>query len=635
MNIFSLTDVSLTLVNEPIFEKVTLGIEAGEKIGLVGRNGSGKTTFLRLLRGELEADTGPVARNKAVTVSSLEQRPEFRPNMTVEEFYSLGDGPLIDLAREYEESLGAAHGGANEQHRLAELTERMEREGGFTAEQNYLSFCRELGLKDAGARLGILSGGMVRRAAVARTLASGASFFTFDEPTNHLDLDSIEWLEEKLKGCGEGFVLVTHDRSFLDAVCSSIIEIDRNRVYKYEGNYSVYLEQKAARREIEVKAEQRRTVILRRELEWLKQGPKARTSKDKGRKDRIQDLLDTEVQREAAARQFSSTHRRLGKKVLELEEIQKSFDEKTVVLPFTYSFKQGERIGILGPNGSGKSTFLDIIAGRLQPDAGKVNAGVNTVFAYLDQTGKRIDTNQTVLDFITSVAERIPTGDGGSVSAEQFLENFLFPRPMFSQPLRTLSGGEFRRLSLVRVLASSPNFLLLDEPTNDLDIETIRQLEQYLLDFSGCILLVSHDRSLLNRVTDYLFIFDGTGKIRGFVGDYRAYREMMNETTGNAAGSAGGKGSGGKENEGSPQGGTVNSKRKKTDLTFKERQEYEALLDEISSLEDEKEKLEEWFSGSTHEPKELEEKTLRYKELEVLIETKTERWEQLAERACR
>ncbi len=621
MNLFSLTDVSLTLVNEPVFEEVTLGIDEGEKIGLVGRNGSGKTTFLRLLRGEIEPDSGAVARNKAVTVSSLEQRPEFRPDMTLKEFYQFGDGPLIELAREYEECIHAVHDGPGAVDRLSVLTERMEREGGFTAEQAYLSYCRELGLVDTTAAMETFSGGMVRRAAIARTLASGASFFTFDEPTNHLDLESIEWLEEKMKVEREGFVLVTHDRSFLDAVCSSVIEIDRNRLYKYEGNYSEYLERKAARLEIEKRAEERRTVILRRELEWLKRGPKARTGKDKGRKDRIQELLDTEVRRESAAREFSSSQRRLGKKVLELEEISKSFDGRRVIQPFSYSFKQEERIGLIGPNGSGKSTFLDMLAGRLQPDVGKVNAGVNTTFAYLDQTGKRTDTNQTVLEFITAASDRIPTADGGSVSAEQFLESFLFPRPMFLQPLGTLSGGEFRRLSLIRVLASSPNFLLLDEPTNDLDIETIRQLENYLLDFKGCILLVSHDRSLLNRITDYLFIFDGNGGIRSFLGDYREYGEMLRKAE-EPAGQTAGRGNSGRQEK---------PKRKKAGLTFKERREYEALLDEISGLENEKEQLENWFSGSTHDRNELERNTLRHKELETLIERKTARWEELAQ----
>jgi ABC transport system ATP-binding/permease protein len=624
MNAFSLTDVSLTLVNEPVFEEVTLGIDEGEKIGLVGRNGSGKTTFLRLLRGELEPGTGSVSRNKTVTVSSLEQRPEFRPDMTLKEFYQFGDGPLIELAREYEQCLHAVHDGPGADERLSVLTERMEREGGFTSEQAYLSSCRELGLLDTAAAMETFSGGMVRRAALARTLASGASFFTFDEPTNHLDLDSIEWLEQKMKEGREGFVLVTHDRSFLDAVCSSIIEIDGSKLYKYEGNYSVYLEKKATRREIEAKAEQKRTVILRRELEWLKRGPKARTGKDKGRKDRIHDLLETEVQHEAAAREFSSSHCRLGKKVLELEGISKAYDGRRVVQPFSYSFKQGERIGVIGPNGSGKSTFLDMIAGRLPPDTGAVSPGINTSFAYLDQTGEENDKSQTVLDFITSVAERIPAGEGGSVSAEQFLESFLFPRPMFSQPLRTLSGGEFRRLSLIRVLASSPNFLLLDEPTNDLDIETIRQLENYLLDFKGCILLVSHDRSLLDRITDYLFIFNGSGGIRGFLGDYRQYREMLGEEREEAAGHTAGRGNSGREEK---------PKRKKTGLTFKEQQEHDALLDEISSLEEEKNRLEEWFSGGTHDLKEMERNTLRHKELEVLIETKTDRWVQLAEQA--
>ena len=627
MNIFSLNDITLHGTNDPLFEEVTLGIEEGEKIGLVGRNGSGKSTFLRLLRGNIQPDGGTLSRNSIVTVSNLPQLPGHTPDMTLEDFYREGEGPLIELDRQYEQCLREIESGHPEaESTLAGLTERMEREGGFTALHTYLSYCRELGLTDTSAELGTFSGGMIRKAAIARTLASGASFLTLDEPTNHLDLATIEWLEDILKKRTGGFLMVTHDRSFLDAVCTSIIEIDQQRIYKYEGNYSLYLEKREERRAIAERAEERRVTILRRELEWLKRGPKARTGKDKGRKGRIEDLLDSTIHREASMKEFSSSNRRLGKKILELEGVEKSFNGTCVLKPFTYSFQKGERIGILGPNGSGKSTFLDIISGSLEPDSGSVVPGVNTRFAYLDQSGERIDKNVTVLDYIQEQGERIETGNGITVTAEKFLENFLFPRTMFSQPLNTLSGGELRRLHVIRTLAASPNFLLMDEPTNDLDIDTIRLLEDYLLSFAGCILLVSHDRTLLERVTDYLFIFDGAGNIRGFTGDYSEYREIIRESEEEMEQTER------REKEPATNNREIRKTEKKK-LSFREKQEFETLLDEIEKLESEKSDIERLFSSPETAPEELKERTLRYNELDRIIEEKSARWEELAERA--
>ena len=627
MNIFSLDDITVYGTNEPLFEQVTLGIDEGEKIGLVGRNGSGKSTFLRLLSGTVQPDNGILSQNNIVTVSNLPQLPYYKPDMTLENFYREGQGPLIDLDREYENCLSEMKKGDSRSDKtLALLTERMEREGGFTAIHTYLSYCRELGLDNTDAELGTFSGGMIRKAAIARTLASGASFLTLDEPTNHLDLATIEWLEDILKKSSGGFLMVTHDRSFLDAVCTSIIEIDGKKVYKYDGNYSVFLEKKSDRRAQAERAEERRVNILRKELEWLKRGPKARTGKDKGRKGRIENLLDSGMQRESSMKEFSSSHSRLGKKVLELEMVEKSFGEKSVLDPFTYSFQKGERIGILGPNGSGKSTFLDIISGRLMPDKGSVIPGLNTRFAYLDQSGKKINNKLTVLEYIQQQGERIETGEGITVTAEKFLENFLFTRSMFNQPLETLSGGELRRLHVIRTLAASPNFILLDEPTNDLDIDTIRMLEDYLLNFPGCILLVSHDRTLLQRVTDYIFIFDGTGSIKGFTGDYPEYREIINSTAA--------------ENEKKvlkeiKPSERVKEKPKtgKKKLSYKEKQEFESLLYEIEELEREKNELETLFASPEIDPEKMKTNTERYNEIDGLIDKKTARWEELAERA--
>jgi ABC transport system ATP-binding/permease protein len=599
MNIISLTGVTKTLADTPLFEDVTLGIDAGERIGFVGRNGCGKSTFLRVLQGDLEPDTGSVARNRGLRISTAEQRPVFSPATTLDEFLFQDRGAMRTAD---EETAG-------------------------TAVDTYRSYCRELGLVDPVARMGEFSGGMIRKAVLARCLAFGAGFLTLDEPTNHLDLDTIEWLESLLRGASFGFLVVTHDRRFLDAVCTSIMEIESRQVLKYLGNYSDYVARKAERAELQERTEQRRNSVLRGELEWLKRGPRARTGKDKSRKSRIQDLRDAEVQKEISLQQFSSSHRRLGKKVLELHGISKSYNATAVIRPFSYSFRRGERIGVIGPNGSGKTTFLNLLAGRVQPDGGSAVKGETTSFAYFEQTAASLDMSINVLEFMTAHAERITLADGSSVSAEQFLEKFLFPRDMHKLSLGRLSGGELRRLVLARLLAEAPNFLLLDEPTNDLDLDTIRLLEQYLEDFPGCILLVSHDRALLDRLTDYLFVFDGSGGIRGFTGTYDDYRELRAEEA--AIADAAGRGT---KPAPAPQQRRA-PREAKAGLTFKERREYDGLPDEIAKLEAEHRQLERGFQEARTDAMEQARNHKRYEELSRLIEAGLARWEELAARA--
>jgi ABC transport system ATP-binding/permease protein len=590
MNVLSLTDVSVTLGDQPLFEQVTLGIDAGEKIGVVGRNGSGKSTFLRVLTGEVEPEHGTVARGRALSFATVEQRPVFAPGMRLGQFLFHGRDSVP----------------AESAARIADV---------------YRSSCRELGLDDPEATLDTFSGGMLRKASIARGLAFDAGFLLLDEPTNHLDLDTIEWLQARLAAAGFGFLLVTHDRYFLDEVCTAILEIEGRRIYKYEGNYSVYLDKKAERAEVAQKAEQRRVTVLRGELEWLKRGPRARTGKDKSRKARVADLQDAVVQKEMAMAEFSSSHRRLGKKILELSGVAKSWDGRQVLAPFTYSFRRGERIGIIGPNGSGKSTFLDIVAGRVAPDAGSAVKGETVAWGYLEQDGGAAPAAQAVIDFMKDHAERVRLGDGLSLTAEQFLERFLFPREMQGQALSRLSGGELRRLSLVRLLATAPNFLLLDEPTNDLDLDTMRLLEEYLADFPGCILLVSHDRALLDRLTDSLFIFDGRGGIRGFIGNYEEYRALVEEEKAAARPAA------------APKPAARPAREKKATLSFKERQEYAGLLVEIESLEKEQKDLEAGFQSSSVDLAEVQRAHLRYREVERLLAEKLARWEELAARA--
>jgi ATP-binding cassette subfamily F protein uup len=591
MNVLSLDGVSKTLVDAPLFDRVTLGIDAGEKIGFIGRNGAGKSTFLKILTGETLPDTGTVSRNRGLTISTLPQRPLFRPGTSLAEYCFQEDADQKALSAEAHAVVADA----------------------------FRSLCRELRLDDPTARMGTLSGGMVRKASIARCLARGAGFLLLDEPTNHLDLDTIEWLEGRLRAASSGFILVTHDRYFLDGVCTAIMEIDDRAIFKYAGSYSSYLERKADREDARERAEQRRGAILRGELDWLKRGPRARTGKDKGRKQRIQDLLDSRVQAEMPMREFTSTHRRLGKKVLEMQAVTKSYDERQVLRPFTYSFRRGERIGVIGPNGSGKTTFLRLVAGEVAPDAGSATQGETTVFAHLPQASGEEHRGITIIDFMKELGERVLREHGESLSAEQFLERFLFPRSMHAVTLDRLSGGELRRLTLVRLLATAPNFLLLDEPTNDLDLDTIRQLEDYLSDFEGCILLVSHDRAMLDRLTDSLLVFDGAGGARGFTGNYEEYRAVA--------------GSEKREPEASPRESYRPAHVEKTGLSFQERKEYGELLAEIERLEKEQKSLEESFQQQSSDPIERGKNSRRYQELLGTIEQRMARWEELAVRA--
>jgi ABC transport system ATP-binding/permease protein len=595
MNLISLDSVGKALTDMPLFEEVTIGLDEGERIGFVGRNGSGKSTFLRILSGELEPDAGSVSRNRELRLSVVEQRPEFLTDATLDTYLFQEGGPVA--ARD-----------------AAERDAIIRR---------YHGYCTELSLGDPSRPMSGFSGGMVRKASLARSLAQGANFLLLDEPTNHLDLDTVEWLEALLKNSPFGFLMVTHDRYFLDAVCTAVMEIDARHIYKYPGSYAEYLERMAERQEARERAEQKRHSILRVELEWLRRGPRARTGKDKSRKARVGDLIDSAERKEDSLEGFSSTHRRLGGKILELHGVAKSYGGATVIKPFTYTFRKGERIGVIGPNGSGKTTFLKLVSGALAPDAGKAVKGQTTVFGHFDQTGSYINGKLSVIDYMKEPAERVLLAHGGSVTAEQFLERFLFPRPMQSLALERLSGGEFRRLCLVRLLASAPNFLLLDEPTNDFDLDTTRLLEEFLADFKGCLIIVSHDRALLDRLTDYLFIFDGAGGIRGFAGNYEDYRD---ERTREAAERKA-------EAEQAKQPRRTAPRERKAELTFKERREYEGLLTEIEALETEKRELEAGFQAAVQDPAAIEKNHRRYRELEILLEAKLHRWEELGTRA--
>lgn len=641
MTLISLDSVSKSLGEGPLFQNVSLGIDEGERVGFVGPNGCGKSTLLKLLSGRLEPDEGTIARKRGLVVNILDQLPSWEEGDTIRDFLFRGDDPVVRLVGRYEACLQTLHGsGSSAVSRAAEaelptLTHEMETRGGFEVEHRFASFLSELGIEDLSLPMRTLSGGMVKKAALARCLAPESELAFLDEPTNHLDLDTIEWLERKLLASDRAFVLVTHDRWFLDAVCGSIMEIDRGRIRKYVGGYSDYLTNKAVREAEAERRELRRESILRVEMEWLKRGPKARTGKDKKRQTRIRGMIDGRPEADASGPEsFQTAHRRLGGKVLELRGAAKSYGGRTIIAPFSYKFTKGERLGVVGPNGSGKSTLLDLISGRIEPDTGVVDRGETVVVGYFDQKAAVADPTVEVLEFVRKAAERIRLNDGSEVSAEQFLERFAFPRPMQGQPVGKLSGGELKRLLLVRLLISSPNVLILDEPTNDFDIPTIALLEDFLESFPGCLVTVSHDRAFLERVADILLILDGKGSVVSYVGSYADWREEKAAAESGPAVAA--RSPSRQPADSSPGDARPGAAKSGGKLSFKERKELESLLPEIEALERERKELEARFADPTgvfaKDAAAYAQATSRYAEIGTLIDGKTGRWESLADR---
>ncbi|MCX7024517.1 MAG: ABC-F family ATP-binding cassette domain-containing protein, partial [Spirochaetes bacterium] len=549
MNLVSMDSAAVALKDGFLFEDLSFSLDEGSRIGLVGRNGAGKTTLLRLLAGELAPDRGSLSRKRGLAASVLLQRPAFEPGATLRDFLFDGTAREIRLVGDYEALLhGHPDGHSPEREReMARLHRDVESAGAFDLERRYASLCSELGLDDLSRPMETFSGGMVKKAAIARCLAPRSDLVLLDEPTNHLDVETIEWLERRLCSAPFAFVLVTHDRWFLDATCRTILELDRKRIFVHPGNYSSYLERKAGRYATLEKAESRRLANLRIELEWLGRGAKARAGKSERRKERIREMVAGAPERERGMDAFSSAASRLGRKVVELASASKSYGAKVVLEPLSYDFQSGSRVGIIGPNGAGKTTLLDLVAGRITPDSGTVERGSTVRVALFDQTAAWIDRGLDILSFVREHAELIRMVDGSVLSAEQLLERFMFPRDLLETKVGRLSGGELRRLQLVRLLAGAPNVLLLDEPTNDLDIDTIELLEDYLEGFPGCVLAVSHDRAFLDRVADSLIVLDGSGAAESFPGSYSDWREASAGASAAAAQVRSGAGRGAKK----------------------------------------------------------------------------------------
>ena len=629
MNILSISNLSKIGREKPLFTGVTFGIQEGEKAALIGRNGTGKSTLLNTIAGVLQPDEGTVVINKEAGVSYLPQNPAFNKEDTIREHIFKSKSPKLEIIREYEEVCEQMNSARYEQIFL-----KMDQQNLWNYEAQISSILGTLGLKDLSRKMGELSGGMVKKVALAQVLVEDTKLLLLDEPTNHLDITTIFWLQNYLHDTKRSVLMVTHDRYFLDAVCTNIYELARNRLKLYEGNYSQYLEKKETEAEIEANTERRIESVLRFERDWLLRGPCARGTKIKARIQRDEQLINREKFQADKGFTFEVKGKRLGGKVLELHNISKSFDHP-VIKNFSYVFTKGQKIGIFGDNGSGKSTFLNIITSNLSPDTGTIDVGVNTKFGYYNQNPAFPNTNQTVLEYIKETAEHMTLNDGKKEErASRFLEEFGFEGKIQHSPVSTLSGGERKRLFLVRLLLENPNFLILDEPTNDFDIFTMNILEQFLMQYEGCLLLVSHDRYFMDKTVDSLFIMEDDGSISGFVGKCSEYIELREEMK--------------KEGEASPalqpnsssaapspKGGTplktpeISSQKKK--LSFKEQKEFEQLNQEIPALEAEQKSLEEKMASTNYE--ESRAAGERYKEIEKILEEKYARWEELAERA--
>ena len=640
MSIFTLQSVQKDFGIKEILKEASFSLDATDKVGLIGTNGSGKSTLLKMIAGLEPIDGGQLLVNSGVRIVYLPQQPDLDENHTVLEQVFADSGEQMTLVREYEElSHKLAHTPEDSQlmARFSKVMQRMEATDAWELETKAKIILTKLGIEDFDARIGSLSGGYRKRIALAAALLSEPDVLLIDEPTNHLDAMSVEWLQDYLNRYRGAILLITHDRYFLDRVTNRILEIDRGDLYTYSGNYSYYLEKKALSEESAVSSQRKHQGVLRRELEWLKRGPKARSTKQKARIDRIHDMQATEFKQAQGKVDISTPGRRIGKKVIEVKNVSKAYDGRTLIKDFTYEFSPDDRIGIIGGNGAGKSTLMDIITGRIQPDSGSVEIGSTIHIGYFDQHSEELldalNENQRVIDYLKEVGELVKTADGTVITASQMLERFLFPGNQQYAPISKLSGGEKRRLFLLRVLMSAPNVLILDEPTNDLDVQTLAVLEEYLEEFNGCVIAVSHDRYFLDRTVERIFALEPGGNLRQYPGNYSVYIDYKQaeeaEASQQSANSQAKKAELSKSEKSDRQSSNNGKSRR---ISNWEKREFEQLEGKIAKLEAEKAEVEKSLynapSGSSTKVQQL------YEQVESLtkaIDTATERWMELAE----
>ena len=534
MNLLTVENLAKSYGERILFEQVSLSINSGDKIGLIGVNGTGKTTFLRVLTGREPADAGKISLSSGVRLEYLSQNPDFAEQATVLDQIFQGNSPAMQAIREYEQALEHLQLRPADpalQARLIRCSQQMDATHAWQLESEAKTILTKLGIVDFSVPVSELSGGQRKRVALAAALIQPADLLILDEPTNHIDNDMVTWLEQYLQSYSGALLMITHDRYFLDRVVNRIIEIDRGRLYGYSGNYGDFLLLKAEREEQQESSERKRQNLLRNELAWIRRGAQARSTKQKARIERFEQLSSQKTNVSVGKLEIEAGATRLGRKIIELDRVHFGYEQTVLIRDFSYNLLKDDRLGIIGPNGSGKTTLLELIAGRLSPTQGSVEIGLTVKIGYFSQESSEMDESLRVIEYIREEANYITTLDGTDISASQMLERFLFPPQVQWLPIAKLSGGERRRLFLLRILMGAPNVLLLDEPTNDLDVQTLTVLEDYLDDFPGAVVVVSHDRYFLDRVADKLLAFEGAGQIRQYVGGYTDYQEKKTSQT--------------------------------------------------------------------------------------------------------
>ena len=621
MNLLTVENISKSFGELVLFENLSFGVNKDQKIAFIAKNGTGKTSILKMLSGVDAPDTGQISYRNGIRVSFLEQEPEMNPDLTIEETIFASDNEVLRVIASYEKALA----NPEDADAYQEAFEGMDRFDAWDFETQYKQILFKLKLEDLSIKVGLLSGGQKKRLALANALINRPELLILDEPTNHLDLEMIEWLEEYFAKENMTLFMVTHDRYFLERVCTEILELDQGKLYPYKGNYSYYLQKKEARIEQEAVEHHKTKLLFKKELGWMRKQPKARTTKSKSRIDDFNKIKEKASQRRNDHQvQLEINMERMGTKILELHKVSKSYPGKPILDQFEYNFLRGERIGIIGKNGTGKSTFLNILTGTDKPDSGKVIKGDTIKFGYYTQKGIQIKPGQKVIEVIREFGDYIPLAKGNQISAQQLLERFMFDRKKQYDFVEKLSGGERKRLYLCTVLIQNPNFLILDEPTNDLDIVTLNVLESFLLDFPGCLLVVSHDRYFMDKIVDHLFVFRGDAVVEDFPGNYSDFRvyedsiviEERAEKT--------------KIKEAKAPKKNWKSDEKSSKLSYTEQKEYKQLEKEIQKLEFKKGEIEQKFATGDLSPDDITELSKDLKKINDGIEIKTERWFELS-----
>ncbi|MEN9700381.1 MAG: hypothetical protein RLZZ301_1579 [Bacteroidota bacterium] len=617
MNYLSVEQLTKSYGERLLFSELTFGIEQGQKVAIVAKNGSGKSTMLRCILGLEPPDSGSVTFRKDLRIAFMEQSEDLDPTLSILDAVLDHNLPEIKLIKAYNEALAA-----NNETQLADLYQALTEHQAWDLEVKIQQILSILKLDASHQLIGSLSGGQKKRVALAKVLLSDADFIILDEPTNHLDLDMIEWLESYLSSSQLTLLMVTHDRYFLEVVCDSILELSNETIYRYKGNFSYYLEKKAEREEQQQATIEKAKNTFRKELEWIRRQPKARGTKQKARVDAFSDLKKVASQRlDEDELDLPVKMERLGTKIVEFHKVSKSFPDRIILDDFSYHFQRQERLGIVGNNGTGKTTFLKLIMGESLPEKGKIVIGETVVFGYYSQDLMEVDPNMKVIDVVREVAEYIPLEKGRQLSAAQLLERFLFPRSMHFQFVHKLSGGEKRRLKLLRVLMCNPNFLILDEPTNDLDIFAMSVLEEYLRQFQGCLIVVSHDRYFMDKMVDHLFVFQGQGRVKDLVGNYHTYRSSLQAEQRQEKQVV--------KPESLPTSPVVSEKKRK--LSFKEKAEFEEIESKLPALEAQKEHLSAQLSSGDLTNEALQEIGQQLGALVDQIDAWTLRWLELSE----